>query len=137
MLRDIDSVFSRAPLGFAAYTGAPAQLWSLAPSSAAAAPHKGKLLDSKDKQCLNVVSFTGPDVGLDPCKPAGARNDGNEIMHMGATTHDDNNDSAPFQILNGGKCLAASRGPKGGDLYTVDTDGTEYKTDDDFAAMTP
>ena len=109
---------TRAPLGFSAFTGAPAQLWSLA---AAGNASRGKLFDSHDKQCLNVVSFVGPDVGLDPCKPAG--DVANEMMQMAAVV---GGDSAPIQIMNGGKCLAASAGPAGGDIFTVDEDGVEW-----------
>ena len=82
---------TRAPIGFAQYSGAAAQLWSVKPttqppSSSAAGNSSlaGKLTDSKDRQCLNVVSFTGPDIGLDPCKPPGAGNDGNEIFTLTA-----------------------------------------------------
>ena len=96
---------TRAPLGFSAFTGAPAQLWSLAAAGNASAS-RGKLFDSLDKQCLNVVAFTGPDVGLDPCKAAG--NVANEIMQMSAVG---GGDRAPIQIMNGDKCLAAARVP--------------------------
>jgi hypothetical protein len=105
---------TRAPLGFAAFTGAAAQLWSNSSI--------GKLTDSQDGQCLNVVSFTGPDVGLDPCKPSGTANDGNEIFSM-------KDSRGVIQITNarsGGKCLAASTGPAGGYLYTIDEAGADW-----------
>jgi hypothetical protein len=137
---------TRAPIGFAQYSGAAAQLWSFKPttqppSSSAAGNSSlaGKLTDSKDRQCLNVVSFTGPDIGLDPCKPPGAGNDGNEIFTLTAAVdgHRDRDgkadaadgDADVFRITNarsGNKCLAASSGPAGGFLYTVDDAGAEW-----------
>lgn len=69
---------TRAPLGFAPTSpGAETQTWSLHASTADVGG--GHLVDSKYGQCLNVVSFTGPDVGLDPCKEFGA-NDSNEMF---------------------------------------------------------
>ena len=73
---------TRAPVGFAKFRGSAAQLWSVAPAGPSGNASNGKLLDAKDNQCLNVVAFTGPDVGLDPCKPAGSGNDGNEIFEL-------------------------------------------------------
>lgn len=69
---------TRAPLGFAPTSpGAETQTWSLHASTSDVGG--GHLVDGKYGQCLNVVSFTGPDVGLDPCKEFGA-NDSNEMF---------------------------------------------------------
>eukprot|EP01052_Picozoa_sp_SAG31_P030621 SAG31_NODE_3157_length_4610_cov_8.242740_5_plen_338_part_00 len=119
---------TRAPLGFAHFTGTAAQLFSLAPAARfgnaanRSSTTSGRLMDAHDHQCLNVVAFAGPDVGLDPCKPAGAGDDRNEIFEM--TERSDS-----IQITNTGsgrKCLAASATPAGGFIYTVDNAGVEW-----------
>ena len=118
---------TRAPVGFAKYHGSAAQLWSVAPAGPSGNASNGKLLDANDNQCLNVVAFTGPDVGLDPCKPAGSGNDGNEIFELKESSLPSEDSSlGSFTITNGGKCLAASAGPAGGYLYTVDAAGAEW-----------
>jgi hypothetical protein len=120
---------TRAPLGFAAFTGTAAQLFSLTPTapvgnanSNSSSSSSGRLVDAHDRQCLNVVSLSGPDVGLDPCKPAGAGDNRNEIFEVTER-------SGSIQITNAGsglKCLAASATPAGGFLYTVDEAGAEW-----------
>jgi hypothetical protein len=83
---------TRAPLGFApTVADKPSQHWLIKPAppsgsdssgiGSGSRPRRGHLIDAKDGQCLNVVSFSGPDVGLDPCKAFGP-NDANEIFEF-------------------------------------------------------
>jgi hypothetical protein len=113
---------TRAPVGFApTVAGKPSQHWAIKPappsgsSGGSGNSRRGHLLDAKDGQCLNVVGFSGPDVGLDPCKAFGT-NDANEIFEFqqpnttaGAATVREQIRYYASQV-QGEQCLSASTG---------------------------